>query len=183
MKKWIFNALICVVLLFAAVVLAACGSETDELQARIETLENENEELQSVISTLNNDLEGARADLSRTRRELQDLQASIEDPDDDVQTPPQGGSHGGALAITYGGQANPDMSWNLSYGDLPLGLINIGDLDDETEIVWTSANEDIFTVAASEDGTSATVTPKTKGSAQLIVTVGDKETRSWVRII
>jgi len=87
------------------------------------------------------------------------------------------------LAITYGGEPNTDMTWPLSYGLLPLGLrFNPGEISEDDEIVWHSTDESIITVVPGEDGTTATVTPVTIGSAQLVVTVGGQETRSWVRI-
>jgi len=93
------------------------------------------------------------------------------------------GAQGGALAITYAGLANQDMSWPYGHGDLPLGLrVNLAEFDEDVEIVWHSTDEDILTVTSSEDGTSATVTPVTTGSAQVVVTIGDQTTRSWVRI-
>ena len=186
MKKQIGRVLLCVLLVFAAVVLTACGNEAAALQERIDTLEAENTELQSTISSLRNELDGANANLSSTRTELQILQAFIAaQDDDDDQSSQQGssGSQGGALAITYGGQANADMTWDLDFGELPLGLINYGELDDDVEIVWHSTNENVFTVEPSDDGTSAVVTPKITGQAELVVTVGDRTTRSWVRIV
>ena len=184
MKKRLLGIFVCVVLLFAAVVLTACANETEALQAQIDALENEKTELQSTISSLQTDLETARSDLSRTRSELFDILASLEpDDDDDGPASPQN-THNEPLAITYGGEPNKDMSWEYK-ADLDLGLIinyNALDIDEGVEIVWHSTNEAIFTVVASEDGTSATVTPVASGSAQLVVTVGDHETSSWVRI-
>jgi len=182
MMKWIIRVLVFAVLLLSAVALTACGNETAALHARIETLEGENEELQSTISSLRTDLERAQTDLSGARMELQfamtALEAATANQQDELN-----GNQGGALAITYGGEANQDMTWPLSYGELVLGLrLNVNDLDEDDEIVWRSTSESIFTVIPSEDGTSATVTPHTTGSAELVVTVGDQVTRSWVRV-
>jgi len=162
--------------MFAVITLTACSNETELLQAQIDALENENADLQSTISSLSTDLELAQRNLSISQNELQNLISALEAAQADNKPVEE-------LAITYGGQPNKDMSWPLSYGDLVLGLtINYDDLDEEDEIVWRSADEDIFTVVANEDGTSAIVTPLIVGSAQLIVTVGEQETRSWVRI-
>jgi len=164
------------------VALNACANETPALLARIEALESDNAELQSTISSLHNDLERSQSDLSRTQTELQRTITALETAQ--AEQALLQGDQGGPLAITYGGQPNQDMSWPLDYGELVLGLrINMGELGEEAEIVWQSANEEIFTVMPGEDGLSATVTPLTTGSAQLIVTIGDQETRSWVRIL
>ena len=179
MNKRIFGILICVLLLFAAAALTACTNEAEALQERIVALEDENEELQSTVTSLRADLDRAQSDLSRTRNELQDAQSALAAAEeDDAQDSSQG-----PLAITYGGEPNTDMSWPFNYGELDLGLrINANELGDAVDIVWRSTDEDIFTVEQSGDGMSATVTPETVGSAQLVVTVGDQETRSWVRI-
>jgi len=178
MKKRIFSVLVCVVLLFTAIVMTACANETDALNARITALENENAELKTTVSSLRTDLDSANAGLSNSQNEVLILQTLIASLEEQAS---QNGDQNGALAITYGGEPNKDMSWPLSYGELPLGVR--GDiLDDESEIVWRSTNEDIFTVAPSDDGTSAIVTPLTTGSAEMVVTVGDQETRSWVRV-
>jgi len=128
------------------------------------------------------DLERAQASLLSTQSELQELIAANEAAkEDDEQA--AGNGQGGALAITYAGEPNQDMSWPLNFGDLALGIrVNMSEFDEDVEIVWRSANENVFTVIASEDGISATVTPTAVGAAQLIVTVGDQEARSWVRI-
>jgi len=182
MMKWIIRVLVIAVLLFAAVTLTACTNETDVLHARISTLEGENEELQSTISSLRADLERSQSDLTGTRNELQFALSALEAATANQQDS-QNGNQSGPLAITYGGEPNQDMTWPLSYGELVLGLrLNIDDLDEEDEILWRSTNESIFTVVPSEDGMSATVTPYTKGSAELVVTVGDQATRSWVRV-
>jgi len=181
MKKRIFGVLICVVLVFSAVGLTACANETDALQARIDTLEGENVELQSTVSSLRTDLERAQIDLSSTRNELQNALSALEAANDDDQTSQDDQS--GPLAILYGGEPNKDMSWPLDYGDLVLGLrVDFSEFEEDVEIDWDSADEDVFTVVSDEEGTSATVTPIAVGSAQLIVTVGEQETRSWVRI-
>jgi len=181
MKKRIFSILICVILLFAAVALTACGNEAEALQERIDALESENAELQSTVSSLNSDLERSRADLFTTQSELQNVQAAIAAADDDEQS--DNANQSGPLAITYAGEPNTDMSWPLNHGELQLGIrMNPDEFDEEDEIIWQSADEDIFTVEQNEDGTSAIVTPLKTGSAQLIVTVGNQETRSWVRI-
>ena len=178
MTKWKFRVLLCVVFLFIAITLTACTSGVDALQARIDALEAENTELQSTISSLRSDLERAYADLLSAQSELQ-LLSEKEDTDDQAAVENQSGP----LAITYGGEPNKDMSWPLDYGDLPLRVrIDYNEFDEDVEIAWHSTNESVLTVAASEDGISATVTPVEKGSAEVVVKVGDQETRSWVRI-
>ena len=145
-------------------------------------MEGENTELQSTVSSLSADLERARADLSRTQDELQRALSALDAAANDEQASQQG-NQSGPLAITYAGEPNTDMSWPLNYGDLVLGIrMDPNEFDEDAEIVWRSADEDIFTVVPSEDGTSATATPVATGSAQMIVTVGDQETRSWIRI-
>ena len=180
MKKRNIRVLVCVVMLFIAVALAACANEAEALQARIEELETENAGLQSTISSMRTDLERAQADLTNARHELQYLISAQEAA---AQEQAASGTQSGPLAITYGGEPNQDMSWPLDYGDLPLSLrMNPNELDGEAEIVWHSTNESVFSVVVSEDGLSAIVTPLSTGSAQLVVTVGSQETRSWVRI-
>ena len=194
MKKPFIRRLLCVVMLFAAVALTACSGETEALQARIDSLEAENVGLQSTISSLSADLERAQTDLLGAQSELHYLQSALaaaQEEDEQETGDEQGATEGqaagsnqvGPLAITYGGVANEDMSWPLDFGELILGLrIDFSELGEENEIVWRSTNEDIFTVESKENGTSATVTPVAAGAAQLVVTVGDQETRSWVRI-
>ena len=183
MKKQIFRILTYVLLVFMTVALTACASEEDTLQSRIETLEQDYADLQSEMSTLYANLERTQSDLSRTRSEVQNLQAALDAADDDDQ-PSQQTPQSGELTITYEGNARRDMSWPLRNGDLRLGIRGdiLSEIGEDDEIIWTSTNEDIFTVVASEDGLSAVVTPKIVGDAQLIVTIGDKEARSWVRI-
>ena len=177
MKKRIFRVLICFVVLFAAAVLTACGNEAEVLQARVAELESENAELHLTISSLSTDLERSQTNLSNAQNDLQNLLTRIEE--EQASQDPQNGP----LAITYGGEPNTDMTWPLSYGLLPLGLrFNPGEISEDDEIVWHSTDESIITVVPGEDGTTATVTPVTIGSAQLVVTVGGQETRSWVRI-
>jgi len=180
MKKRIFIISVSVVLVLIAVTLTACGNEAEALQERITTLEGENTELQSTITSLRTELQTTQTNLSNTQNDLHNALSVLAAIEDEAS---QQGAQSGALAITYGGEPNPDMSWPLSHGDLVLGLrVNLNDLDEDVEIVWSTTNEDIYTVAPSEDGTSATVTPVTTGSAQLVVKVGEQETRSWVRI-
>jgi len=180
MKKRLYILSLCIVLLLMAVALTACSGEKDAMQELIDTLEADNADLQSRIAAMQSDLERTQSDLSRTQNDLQNTQSELEAARAAAQASQQGG---GALAITYGGEPNQDMSWPFSYGELKLGLrVNLNLLDDGTEIVWQSANEDIFTVVQSEDGTTAIVTPVDVGSAQLIVTVGEERTSSWVRI-
>ena len=179
MTKWKFRVLVCVVLLSIAIALTACTSGVDALQARIEALEAENAELHSTISSLRTDLEKAYADLLSAQSEVQILQSEQDDADDQAAE----SSQSGPLAITYGGEPNKDMSWPLDYGDLPLRVrIDFNEFDEDVEIVWHSTNEKVLTVVSDEDGLSATVTPLEKGSAEVVVKVGDQETRSWVRI-
>jgi len=183
MKKRTIIVFACTAMLFATVALTACANESDALQTRIDTLHNENVELQTKITSLRTDLERVQADLSRMQNEMQNLLSPPDAADGNDEQAPQPDSQSGALAITYGGEPNIDMTWPLNYGDLVLGLRgNFDELDEDVEIVWRSANESVFTVVTNEEGTSATVTPLTVGSAQLIVTVGDQETRSWVRV-
>ena len=180
MNKLIFKLLLCVVILFTAVALTACGNETNALQSQITALENDNAELQSTISSLRTELERSQADLSRTQNDLYTLQSELDAAEEQAT---QQDNQSGPLAITYGGEPNTDMTWPFSYGELSLGLrINLNELGEDDEIIWHSANEDIFTVVPGEDGLTATVTPITTGSAQLVVTVGNQETKSWVRI-
>ena len=181
-KKLIFKILVYCVLIFVTVTLVACSSETDALIARVELLENENATLISTISSMQTDLDRSQNDLSRTQNELQNAIIALEAFNADAQDSQQG-NQSGPLAITYGGEPNKDMSWPLSYGDLVLGLrLNINEFDEDDEIIWHSTNEDVFTVVPGEDGTTAIVTPYSTGSAQLVVTIGDQETKSWVRI-
>ena len=187
MKKRVFRQLLCVAMLFAAVVLTACAGETETLQARIDSLEAENAELQSTISSLSAELENTQMALLSAQNELHlsYLREAEQENDEQGESAVQETSDAqvGPLAITYGGVANEDMSWPLDFGELLLGLrVDFSELGEENEIVWRSTNEDIFTVTSTENGTSATVTPRAVGAAQLVVTVGDRETRSWVRI-
>ena len=180
MIKRSVRILICVVALIIAVALTACTNEADALQERIGTLEAENAELLSTLSSLRTELEAAQTNLTRTQNELQELIYAQEVAEEQEAIEAQGGP----LAITSYGSPSTDMSWPLRNGDFEhVGLrVNIIDPDEEVEIYWRSTNEDVFTVTPSEDGMSATVTPHTTGSAELVVTVGDQETRSWVRI-
>jgi len=178
MKKRIFFVTLCTVLL-ATIFLTACGNEVDELQERIAFLENDNAQLQTTISTLRTELEASQADLLRTENMLHIVNLELEE----AQLQAAQHNPNVSLAITYGGEANFDMSWPYSFGNLVLGLrIHLEDYDDNVEITWHSRNESVFTVVADEDGLSATVTPIATGSALLVVTVGDRETSSWVRI-
>ena len=180
MKKRIFILSVCVALLLMAVALSACSSEKDAMQERIDELEAENAELQSNVTSMRSDLERVQNELLGTFSQLQTTLQALEEARNAAQTSSQ---DAGGLAITYGGEPNQDMSWPFGYGELKLGLrINLSLIDDETEIIWQSANEDVFIVVQSEDGLTATVTPLDVGSAQLIVTVGEEQTRSWVRI-
>jgi len=168
-------------MLFLVITLTACGSNTDDLQERINTLEADNRELQSTVTSLQTELGRAQNELGRAQNELQNTQAALEEALN--AQPPSSDDQNVELAITYGGRPNKDMSWPLNFGDLPVGLrVNPDDLGEGVEITWRSINEDIFTVVPSEDGMSATVTPLIVGSAELEVKVGDKVTRSWVRI-
>jgi len=181
-KKSIIMLLVYVVLIFMTFTLTACANETDALRAQVELLENENATLISTISSMQTDLDRSQNDLSRTQNELQNAIIALEAFNADAQDSQQG-NQSGPLAITYGGEPNKDMSWPLSYGDLVLGLrLNINEFDEDDEIIWHSTNEDVFTVVPGEDGTTAIVTPYSTGSAQLVVTIGDQETKSWVRI-
>ena len=181
MKKRNSRVLVCFIMLVIAITLTACADETVPLQERIDELEAENAELQSTISSLRTDLDRAQSNFLSTQHELQILLSALEADDDDDPSSP--GNQNRALAVTYAGEPNQDMSWPLSYGNLPLGLqVNLNELDEDVDIVWHSTNENVFTVISSEDGISATVTPSAVGSAQVVVTVGDRETRSWVRI-
>jgi len=183
MMKRNFIVFVCVILLFIVVAATGCNNEAEALQERIDALENENTQLQSTVASLSADLERSRADHTNTQNELNNTLAAIAAAQEDEQASQQD-AQSGPLAITYGGAPNTDMSWPLSHGDLQLGLrMNLNELGEDAEISWSSANEEIFTVEPSEDGTSAIVTPLATGSAQLIVKVGGQETKSWVRII
>ncbi|MCL2249180.1 MAG: hypothetical protein FWC13_07900 [Oscillospiraceae bacterium] len=191
MKKRVYGTLICALTLFAVIALSACANEAEALQARIDTLEAENAELAATLSDVRSNFDSAQASLAITQNELahyRDIVAQIEMEQQQAEEQGTTGGGGGAaaagpLAITYAGVPNPDMSWPLADGNLPLGLrVNLDDFDEDAEIVWESMNESIFTVTPSEDGLSASVTPRTTGSARLIVTIGDQSTESWVRI-
>jgi len=178
MKKRIIIITFCTVLL-ATIFLTACSNEVDELQERISFLENDNAQLQTTISTLRAELEASQAELSRTQNMLHIVNEELEE----AQLQVAQNNPNVSLAITYGGEPNFDMSWPITYGNLALGLrIHLDDYEDDVEITWHSENEAVFTVEADEDGLTATVTPIAVGSAQLTVTVGDRETKSWVRI-
>jgi len=180
-KRRIFIIPVCF-LLFLTVTLTACGSEKAEMQERIDTLESENETLRSGIASATDDLTRTQTELYLAQSELQSTLLALEAALSDAQSSQQD-SHSGPLAITYGGRPNTDMTWPLTYGDLALGLrVNASEIDEDEEIIWHSENESIFSVIPSEDGLNATVTPYTKGSAQLVVTIGDQVTKSWVRI-
>jgi len=182
MKKLGLSVLVCVLMLIIATTLIACSNEAEILQERVDTLEAENTELQSTISSLRSDLERSQSDLTNSQSELIHLRAAIAAAEEAEQQAASG-QHSGPLAVTYGGQPNTDMTWPYSYGDLPLGLrIDFNEVDEDLEIYWESGNVNVFTVVSSIDGTSATVIPVHTGSAQVIVTVGDLETRSWIRI-
>ena len=185
MKKRIFGIFICVLLLSAVVSIAACSNEAEELQARIDALEAEKTEMQSTISTLSSDLERARSDLSSTRSELQDILAALETNDDDNAQDSQPPTPSGPLAITFYGTPSTDRSWPLRDGvaEDVVGLyVNWDMFDDDLEITWRSTDDDIFTVDPSDDGLSVVVTPEKVGSAEVVATVGDQQTRAWIRI-
>jgi len=182
MVKRISTISICVILLLSVLALTACTNEADALQERIDELEGENAELQSTVSSLRTELESTQTNLASTQNELQNVLSTLE-PDDDDQASQQD-TPSGPLAITSYGTPRTDMQWPLSAGEFDaLGLyVDWSVIDEDADIVWNSSDEDIFTVASSGDGTSATATPVAVGSAELIVTVGDQETRSWFRI-
>ena len=184
MKKHIMRTFVCAILILLTIFLTACSDETEDLQARINALESENATLQSTISSLNADLARSQTDLSRAQNEMQDLLDEMEAAEEEQQRAASGLSSG-PLAITFYRNPSTDRSWPLRDGVLDdvVGLnVDWNEFDEDTEIVWISTNEDIFTVAQSEDGLSAKVTPVAVGAAELVVTVGDKETRSWLRI-
>ena len=120
MKKWFFRVLVCAMMLFIAITLTACANERDSLQAQIDTLEGVNAELQSTVSSLRTELERAQTELSGTRFELQQAKTALEEAEQAALE--ANDDQSGPLAITYAGQPNEDMSWPLSYGELPLGL-------------------------------------------------------------
>jgi hypothetical protein len=181
MKNRILSVLVCVVLLFTTAVLAACANEAEALKEQIEVLEADNEELLSAISSLRSDLERAQNNLLNAQNELQDLKAEIEAAN---TAGDQGSQQDGPLAITSYGAPTQDFSWPLANGDFKdLGLrVNINEIDEDDEIIWRSTVESVFTVVPGEDGLTAILTPVTKGRAELVVTVGDQSTRSWVSI-
>jgi len=179
MKIWIYPSFILIIVIVAAVAFTACTHEAVILQARVDSLERENSELQSAVTALQSALDISQNELSVTRNELHNHLAALAAQEEAAQQ----ASQGGPLAITYGGEPNPDMSWPFNYGVMNVGLrINLGEDYDVDDIVWRSENETIFTVAPAEAGMTAVVTPVTIGSAELVVTVGEQETRSWVRI-
>jgi len=165
-----------------ALTLTACNSERDALQAQVETLEEEKLELQSALSSMRAELEAARGELSNTQTELNGILAALEAAAAAEEQAAASG-YSGPLAITYGGQPNADMTWQISYGILDLGLhVNWNEFDEDLEIEWESGNPNVFTVVAGADGMTARVTPVHTGQAQLIVRLGTEETRSWIRI-
>jgi len=177
MNKWIFRLIICVVLIFSVAALTACSNEAEALQEQIDILEAENNDLHSVIASLRTDLDRSQANLSNAQNELLILIAKIE------EEAAQQNRVDEELAITYRGSANRDMSWPLSYGDLPLGVrVNLDDLGEDDEITWRTTDESVITIVPGDDGTTATVTPVAVGSARVVVTVGEETTSSWVRI-
>jgi len=181
MKRRSFRLFVFAALLLAIVALTACANETEALEARIALLEDENAELKSTISSLDSDLVRSRNDLSRAQSELQQLIEEIEAAREAEELAATAHLRG-PLAITYRGIPNTDMSWEYR-ADLELGIrVDLSEFEENVEIVWSSTNEDIFTVVADEDGLTAKVTPKTAGSAELVVRVGGEETRSWIRI-
>jgi len=182
MKKRIYKVFVYIILILAAVTLTACTNETEALEARIDTLEKDHAELQTTVSSLNTELDRAKTDLASTRSELQNVRAALEAAAEEDNQTSQQDDQSVPMVITYEGNSRRDMTWPLRDGDLPLGLRVNFVIGEEDEIIWHSENEDIFTVSSSEDGMTATVTPITTGDAQLVVTIGDEEARSWVRI-
>ncbi|MCL2221108.1 MAG: cell division protein ZapB [Oscillospiraceae bacterium] len=185
MKKRIYVVLVCAVMLFMIITLTACADETVPLQERIYTLEAENAALVETISDLRTENERIQTLQTNAQRELNAILAMLEAQEQEqaqAEEQATAGNQVGALAITYAGVPNADMTWPYD-SDLPLGLrVNLDDFYDDVEIEWTSTNENIFTVTQREDGLGATVTPRTNGSARVVVTIGDQETESWVRI-
>ena len=185
MRNRIFRVTACVVMLLTAITLTACAGETEAMQEQIAALEAENTELRTNISSLETELQSVQTTLTNAQNELAYLLAPPADYEEsgEQETGQAPAGDDGTFGITYGGRLNLDMSWPLAHGDLPLRVrLEPEMLDGEYEVVWTSTNEDIITVEQSEDGTEATVTPVATGSAEVVVTVGDRETRSWVRI-
>ena len=182
MVKRCFSILVCIIMLVIMIALTACTNEAEVLQARIAVLEAESTEMQSTISSLRTELERSQSDLIRTQGELQFLQATIEANEAEEQA--ANTLHSGPLAITSYGRPSTDMSWPLRSGVFEdLGVsVNWNEFDENSEIIWHSEDEDIFTVVANEDGLTAKLTPVAVGSAQLVVTIGDQETKSWIRI-
>jgi len=184
MKKRVFGIIACVVLIFAAITLTACTGERDALQAQIDSLEAENMTLQSTISSLRSDLETAQAESASSQNELQRLLAEIEEAAA-AEEQAADNTPSGPLAITFYGTPSTDRSWPLRDGvleDVVALYVNWNVFDDDVEITWRSTNENVFTLTQSEDGISVIVTPIAAGGAELVVTVGDQETRSWLRI-
>jgi len=163
--------------------MTACSNEKDLLQEQIDELEEENVELKSTISSLRAELEGAQSELSFTQNELRGALAALEEATADEQ--PAAATPSGPLAITFYGSPSTDRSWPLRDGvleDVVALYVNWNEFDDDVDIVWSSTNENVFIVRQSEDGMSAVVTPIATGGAEIVVTVGDQETRSWLRI-
>jgi len=184
MKKRIIRILVCIITILAAITLTACSDETEALQARINELENENTTLRSNVSSLTNDLSRSQADLARSQNEMQTLLDELAAAAEEEQRV-AAGLESRPLAITFYGRPSTDRSWPLRDGALEdvVGLnVDWNEFDEDVDIEWYSTNENIFTVDQSEDGLSAKVTPVAAGSAELVVTVGDKETRCWIRI-
>jgi len=183
MKKRIFGIVVCVILVSIAITMTACNGERDALRELVDTLEGENADMQSTITSLRTELESTKIELSVTQNQLQGILSELEAAAAAEEQSTQQSTQSGPLAITYGGQPNTDMSWPISYGILDLGLhVNWNEFDDDLEIEWESGNENVFTVFPGADGMTARVTPVHTGSAQMIVRLGNEETRSWIRI-
>ena len=183
MKKRIFGLSVCVILIIIAVTMTACSNEAELLQEQINTLEDENAVLRTNISSLRAELEGAQSELSFTQNELRGALAALEEATADEQ--PAAATPSGPLAITFYGTPHTERQWPLRNGVLEgiVGLyVDWNEFDDDVDISWSSTNENVITIRQSEDGLSATVTPVGTGTAEIVVTVGNQETRSLLRI-
>jgi len=186
MKKIIYVVLVCALMLFMMITLVACADETVPLQERIDVLEAENTELAETLYALRAENDRIQSENTSTRNELNAILAMLEaEAQEQAQAEEAAAEQAaGAFLITYAGIPNRDrdMSWPYN-SDLPLGLNRtLEELGEDVEIVWTSTNENIFTVTQNEDGTRATVTPRANGSARVMVAAGEHETYAWVRI-
>jgi DNA-directed RNA polymerase subunit RPC12/RpoP len=84
-----------------------------------------------------------------------------------------------SVTITYAGRKIEDFSEPI--GKKIVLKVKIEPEGIDEEITWSSTNNSVFEVVPSEDGLSATVTIIGRGSARVLVKVGDKTAECWVR--